>query len=341
MRNSSPHNHKAPVRVLFFVWGGIGNMVMALPAIDSAIGRNAQRKVMVAAQKPEMLELLYGRDLAGRLVVGSLDSLREILRFRPQAAINTVPSPRLRGGLWALLSGAGIRISPRQYAGPFINHPLSASGGHFSQMNHDLLPPLGIRERAEYSRLMINPAWDRPAEDLLRQLNIGAQHKLVGLHPGAGQAMKRWPLDNFAEVGRQLAKMGYRVIVLGGPEEVALAAEVARQIGSGAVSAAGRSGLGLVLALISRCRVVISNDSGLAHCSAALGVPTMTVFGPTDPEKCAPLGLRATFVRSNRSCAPCYRPPGFYGCRECPPPCLDIPPERVVNEVDILTKKNE
>lgn len=341
MRDASTHNHKAPVRVLFFVWGGIGNMVMALPAIDSAIGRNGQRKVMVAAQKPEMLELLYGRDLAGRLVMDSLDSFQNARRFGPQVAINTVPSPRLRGGLWALLSGAGIRISSRQFAGPFINHPLPDTRGHFSQMNHDLLSPLGIQERAEYPRLMVNPAWNRPAEDLLRQFNIGAQHKLAGLHPGAGQAMKRWSLGNFAEVGRQLAKRGYRIIVLGGPEEVLLAAEVARQIGSGAVSAAGRGGLGLALALISRCRVVISNDSGLAHCSAALGVPTVSVFGPTDPEKCAPLGPRATYIRSQRSCAPCYRPPGFYGCRECPPPCLDITPERLLTEVDKLTKKNE
>lgn len=340
MRDASTHNHKAPVRVLFFVWGGIGNMVMALPAIDSAIGRNGQRKVMVAAQKPEMLELLYGRDLAGRLVMDSLDSFQNARRFGPQVAINTVPSPRLRGGLWALLSGAGIRISSRQYAGPFINHPLPDARGHFLQMNHDLLSPLGIQKRAEYPTLMVNPAWDRPAEDLLRQFNIDTQLKLAGLHPGASQVMKRWSLGNFAEVGRQLAKRGYRIIVLGGPEEVLLAAEAARQIGSGAVSAAGWGGLGMALALSSRCRVMISNDSGLAHCSAALGIPTVTIFGPTDPAICGPLGPRTVAIRSTSLCSPCYHPPGRYRCGEYPPPCLDIPAKTVMEEALKLTGDN-
>lgn len=331
------HNSRALERVLFQVWGGIGNMVMALPAIDSAIGRNVRRQVMVAAQKPEMLDLLYGRDLAGKQVINTLKSVKTARSFRPQVAISTLPSPRLRGGLWALLSGAGIRISARQYAGPFGNYPLSVAWGHFSQMNHELLAPLGIHGKAEHPVLNIDPAWGQKAVKLMQQLEISPQEKLAGLHPGAGQAMKRWASGNFAEVGRQLAEREYRIIILGGPEEGPLAAEVARQIGSGAATAAGRGGLGLALALISRCRMVISNDSGLAHCSAALGIPTVSIFGPTDPEKCAPLGPLTAVVHPSPACAPCYGPPGRYLCRTCPPPCLNVLVDRVMEEVWRLT----
>jgi ADP-heptose:LPS heptosyltransferase len=235
-----------------------------------------------------------------------------------------------------LLSGADIRISARHYTGAFINHPVSVMPGHYSQMNHDLLAPLGISGRAACPVIDIDPAWEAKAAGLLAALKVEPQEKLAGLHPGAGQAGKRWGPGNFAAAGRQLADRGYRIVVLGGHEESDLAAGVAGDIGPRALSVAGRGGLGLALALMSRCRLVISNDSGLAHCSAALGIPTVAVFGPTDPAKCAPRGPRVGVVASGRRCAPCYRPPGRYLCRDCPPPCLDIPVGRVMEEAGRL-----
>jgi heptosyltransferase-2 len=159
-----------------------------------------------------------------------------------------------------------------------------------------------------------------------REANGLGTGRAVALAPGSVGASKRWTY--YPQAGRLLAEQGLDVWVTGGPGEKALAREVVAAGGERVrdlTSADLRNGI-LAMAAAS---LAISNDSGLMHVAAAIGTPTMGIFGPTSPDQWAPLnGLAATVQTSTRvPCQPCHRPV----CRINNHRCMrDIPAADVV-----------
>ena len=129
----------------------------------------------------------------------------------------------------------------------------------------------------------------------------------IALAPGSVGSGKRWTY--YGEAARLLAARGFDVWVVGGPGEKALAAEIVAAGGSGVRDLTGTDLRNGILAMAA-ASVAISNDSGLMHVAAALGTPTMGIFGPTSPYHWAPLnGLAATVVtKTHVPCQPCHRP---------------------------------
>jgi heptosyltransferase-2 len=140
-----------------------------------------------------------------------------------------------------------------------------------------------------------------------RQANGVGGGPAVALAPGSVGAGKRWPY--YGEAARLLAARGLDVWVVGGPGEKALATEIVATGGPTVRDLTGTDLRNGVLA-IAAANVAISNDSGLMHIAAALGTPTMGIFGPTDPYHWAPLnGLAATVqTKTEVPCQPCHRP---------------------------------
>ena len=129
----------------------------------------------------------------------------------------------------------------------------------------------------------------------------------VALAPGSVGAAKRWTY--YAEAARLLAQLGLDVWVVGGPDEKQLAAEIVAAGGPQVRDLTGTDLRNGILATAA-ASVVISNDSGLMHIAAAIGTPTMGIFGPTSPYHWAPLnGLAATIqTKTMVPCQPCHRP---------------------------------
>lgn len=144
-----------------------------------------------------------------------------------------------------------------------------------------------------------------------RFASLGVKLPVVGVSPGAAfGSAKRWLPERFAAVASKLAeKAGAAVAVFGSAAEQELCAEVARA--AGGRSLAGRTTLSEFIELTAACRFFLTNDSGAMHIASALGVPTATVFGPTNEKATGPLGELAMIVREPVDCAPC-------GLRECP-----------------------
>jgi heptosyltransferase-2 len=148
-----------------------------------------------------------------------------------------------------------------------------------------------------------------PSEEIARwrQAQGVSPGTAVALAPGSVGASKRWTY--YPEAARLLAERGLEVWVVGGPGEKALAAEIVAKGGPRVRDLTGTDLRNGVLAMAA-ASVAISNDSGLMHVAAALGTPTMGIFGPTSPYLWAPLnGLAATVVqdKSILSCQPCQR----------------------------------
>ena len=167
-----------------------------------------------------------------------------------------------------------------------------------------------------------------PAGDAARwqQANGLGDGPAVALAPGSVGASKRW--TSYPEAARCLAEKGLDVWVVGGPGEKALAADIVAAGGARVRDLTGTDLRNGILAMAA-ARLAISNDSGLMHIAAALGTPTMGIFGPTSPYLWAPLnGLAATVqTRTHVPCQPCHRPV----CRMNDHRCMrDIPASDVV-----------
>lgn len=137
----------------------------------------------------------------------------------------------------------------------------------------------------------------------------------IGVSPGAAfGSAKRWPPERFAEAAVEVAsKTGFGIALFGSAAERELCARVESLIGGRArvVNHAGRTSLREFIDLAAGCRVFLTNDSGAMHIASALGVPTVAVFGATDPEATGPAGGPACVVREPVECSPCL-------LRECP-----------------------
>jgi heptosyltransferase II len=144
----------------------------------------------------------------------------------------------------------------------------------------------------------------------------GDRRPVVALAPGAVGPAKRWTSTGYAALAQALLADGFAVWVLGGPSEKSLAAEIVGD--SGARDLTGHDLRDAAIALAG-ASVAVSNDSGLMHVAAALGTPTVAIFGPTSPWHWAPLNpLAATVVTNSKlSCQPCHRPVCRLGHHRC------------------------
>ena len=153
----------------------------------------------------------------------------------------------------------------------------------------------------------------------LAKFGISRETAWLGLNAGAEYgAAKRWPKERFVAAARDLQqRTGCGCLVFGGPGDAALAAEISAALHASGVVVhhlAGRTSLRELMALLTQCRVLLTNDSGPMHVAAALGVPVVVPFGSTSPELTGP-GLPGDplhrLIKSDAPCSPCFR-------RECP-----------------------
>ncbi len=138
----------------------------------------------------------------------------------------------------------------------------------------------------------------------------------VALLPGASRAVKAWPPERFAEVAAALRARGVPSLAIGG------AGDEARLAAVGAPVLPCDRSLGAVAAVLARAAVAVGNDSGLLHLAAAVGTPTVAVFGPTPPGRWAPAHGGDVVVTLDPPCGPC----SDHGARPCRQPrrfCLD------------------
>jgi len=171
---------------------------------------------------------------------------------------------------------------------------------------------------------------DREIAAWRQRLGLAEGRPLAAFAPGAVGPSKRWPASYFAETARRLAAQGFSVIVLGGPGETSLAAEIGA--GQGHVRDLTGADLRNAILGLAAADVAVSNDSGLLHVAAALGTPSIGIFGPTSPWHWAPLNPLAAVIETQTavSCRPCHKPTCRYGHHRC---MREIPPESVVAAV--------
>ncbi|MEM6312779.1 MAG: glycosyltransferase family 9 protein, partial [Planctomycetota bacterium] len=120
------------------------------------------------------------------------------------------------------------------------------------------------------------------------------------LIPGTNWATKRWPVEQFADLGKRLRCQGLTVVASGSPDERPLADAVGAD-----VNLAGQTSIKQLVTLLRNAAVAVTNDSGPMHIAAAVGTPLLAAFGPTDPRRTGPFARNDDVVRLPLPCAPC------------------------------------
>jgi heptosyltransferase-2 len=316
----------SPRSILIYSPSWIGDAVMSLGAVRSlrAAYRDAHIAVLTRPAVQDLYSgceavdeaLVYDRDGDHRGPRGFFRMARALRDRRFESAILFPNAFRAA----ALIFAAGV---PERcgYAtdgrGFLLTRPVAPQprpfGRHQVHYYLDLLRLLGIPAGPPDTRLTVTKAARERALLLLADEGHVAGEPLVGIHPGATNgSAKRWLPERFAGVVERLAEAHRaRVVVLGGSEERDLAREVAHHLTRPPFLLAGRTSLAELMGVLQSLSVLVANDSGPMHVAAALGVPTVAVFGPSDERETAPAGPSTRTVRQRVDCSPCL-------FKECP-----------------------
>jgi heptosyltransferase-2 len=164
-----------------------------------------------------------------------------------------------------------------------------------------------------FIQLRIPETHRQRAADFL--LSSGSRPHATRVAIGAGAAYgsaKCWPPSRFAELATQLqTQWDADVILFGAAAETDVSAAIASEMSKPPINLTGKTAIADLPALLSQCHVFIGNDSGAMHVAAAAGLPTVGIFGPTDPFGTAPVTPRRSIVRQQPYCSPCF-------LRRCP-----------------------
>ncbi|MDI7260254.1 MAG: glycosyltransferase family 9 protein [Thermodesulfobacteriota bacterium] len=218
----------------------------------------------------------------------------------------------LIGNLKRVSQGEILHINP---------FPKWDEGVHLSDHLLNQLTRCGIPVLESNPRLYLREEDREWGRDFWNKRGIASEErsKTIVLHPGSGSKKKVWPLKQFLSLFHYLqTRLGGKCLIILGPAE---GPEVQKALeereGPSPLLAKGFSLLQLA-SVMEGCRLFIGNDSGISHMAAALGLPTMAIFGPTDHRVWSPRGERVVVVRREVPCSPCSEE-RFFLCKgfEC------------------------
>lgn len=207
---------------------------------------------------------------------------------------------------------------------------------HVIQRYLSVLKPLGIHSIEYEMTLQLPTEVLTFASNFLRSHGVKEKDTIIALNPGTTWASKNWPTEYYTAVANALQNHGH-ILLCGGPAEELLGKAIEEQCKVPVINAINQTSLLQLAALISKCNVLVTGDTGPLHMGIALNVPTISLFGPTDPKKFGPLTGEHIVLQESMDCRPCHK-------KSCPRTHLNcmhsLSPERVITAVQmLLTKK--
>ena len=210
-----------------------------------------------------------------------------------QGAIRSAVLARLSGA-HEVFGAAEPRESP---ASLWYTRKAITRGAHVIEQNVSLVAALaGLKPDIPPPQLPRDPASETIVTEMLARESI---HDFAIINPGAGWGAKRWPAERYGQVAQALAREGIRTLINFGPDEQSLA-DAVRDASCG-TALAWKLSLSQLIALTRRARLFIGGDTGPMHLAAALQVPVVAIFGPTDPARNGPYGTQSTVLRNPAS----------------------------------------
>ncbi len=305
-------------RILIIKPSSLGDIVHALPTA-AALRRRCPSARVTWLAKREWAGVLEGNpDIDGVLAVdlsvaGWPAAIRAVRAGRFDLVVDL--QGLLRSAVLGWASGAPVRIgfaNGREGSPWFYTERVPVPNPAVHAVDRYLLVARHLGAQPERPDSLAFPLPRDPQAEswvgaLLQSEGVQAGTALAAVNPSARWVTKRWPAESFAAVADHLQeKVGARAVLIGGQAERSVGEEVIRRMQTRPIDLVGRTTVKELIALLRRLRVLVTNDSGPMHLAAALGVPVVALFGPTDPGRTGPYGAGHTVLRSGIPCSPCF-----------------------------------
>ncbi len=307
-------NLKDSPKILLVAQSGIGNLIMQYPAIKLlrqtfpaahitlwVAPRGTKTLALAMPEINSIIEAPIKQSVLAQMVL-----VHRLRQEKYDVGIVLSPGQHIKSAIYLFLAGIPIRIGETypflasKHSKLFLTNGVTPTHPHDLEINISLLESLNITLPAQPLRYSLSlPAeYTIQAEEYWISNNF-TKKPVIGFHLGSasGFAWKRWPVDYFIQLGQWLhTTYGATLLLFGGPDETDLKQQVVDALP--AITMPISNDLLATGALMKKCQLVVSNDSGLMHLAAALNAPVLGLFGPTDERKTGPRGINSHSLRA-------------------------------------------
>ena len=299
--------------ILLIHQGALGDLMLSLPALYS-LRRFYQQASWTMVGRPELLSLLHHRFYA--LEVKSIDQKdwaffyqeKMPLPRRFQDYLNSFERVYIFSSRYPDLLAGGLRRAGQESVFWLPSFPDLQKRMPVRSVQKKIFQSWGIPWIDAHRYLFPSDEDRKAGQDYLKQNNLDSLkgRSLWAIHPGSGSSHKNWPLDHFLNLASILFEQTKLLpFFIVGPAEINFHPDFPEAIMARGFSVVRDQPLTLLAGILSHCTGYLGNDSGISHLAAALGIPTIALFGPSDPNLWAPQGKKVKILTSATSCAPC------------------------------------
>jgi ADP-heptose:LPS heptosyltransferase len=289
-------------RVAYFIAGGIGDGIMAFPAVQALhrVLPGAELAIFVPPDKCEILQCIFEGYVIKPLTAAQLFSLI----FPASKSRYDIAFTNTIAAFWVRIELAAARCSAKSFGFRYPDEKPEDRGYTASQALVDTMHDI------DQNLSLVSTLLEFPVSESDRTFPAVAARRPLGnapsviIHAGAerGYEYKRWPIERFRVIIRKLIDDSCSVTVLAGPSEIAIGDAFAGMPVNVLVEPDART----LLSAFKNADLFIGNDSGPAHIAAFLGVPGITLIGPVNPVRTAPRGEHSRILYSKETCSPCH-----------------------------------
>lgn len=347
------------MRILVVKLADLGDVLTATPALRALRNSLPEAEIDVLVT-PQGQGVLTGSPYVDQVIVfpkslfdspagilnpaASLEAIKLFIKLRSRRydAVAVMHHLTTNWGAWkyaalSILSGARVRAGLDNGRGWFLTDRAPDDGfgaRHEVEYCVEVAKLLGAKEDLGPLELPLSESDKAFARELLPEGG-----PIIAIHPGSGaySPARRWPIEKFQALASILSERGAFLVIVGGPEEETIAAQVAQRVFGRCLNMAGVTSIKQLAALLADCGLFIGSDSGVIHVATAVGTPVVAIFGPSNhwawgPWYGKPPTTETLVLRSDIPCSPCFYVGLGLGSRfGCPPrTCLqEISPEQV------------
>jgi heptosyltransferase II len=328
--------------VLVLRFSAVGDVVLTAPALAALRAAWPNTKILFAVNAALAPIIAHNPHVDDVYALGSRDSALAVARWARQRGAGAVLDlhGKLKSRLirLALADLPAVSWTKRRFqdtvAVKLRLRPYHSDVRLADRYHHAVETLVGQSLPHAPLRFWTDPAETEPVSAILHSAGLRRGQPVLGMNPGANWATKRWPAERFAELARRVLAKGWQVAVNGSAEEAPLGAEILAAA-PGVIDLCGKLSLNQLGPFLARCTAFVANDTGPMHIARALGIPTLAIFGSTDPSMFSWTGHSYVF-NEQLPCAPC----SFYGRKRCPERhfrcLLDVTPEVVWEKLQPL-----
>lgn len=344
----------APKRILIIRTDRIGDVALSTPAIKAL--RNSYPLSYIAFMvRPYAKEIVEGNPYLDEVILYDKDGIHKgffstllfglhMRKKRFDTAI--ILHPTNRAHIIAFVAGIPNRIGLNRKLPYLLTKALDdekfRGEKHELEYTLDILRNIGVEVYDKSPYIPVKESNEESVDLKLIRKGVKSSDLLIAVHPGASCPSKRWPLERFASlIDRVKKSFNVCIVLVSGPDDIAQVTELKQKLNSDVVDISGETSVGELAALLKRCRLFISNDSGPVHIATAVGTPSIVVFGRKQPglspKRWGPIGKEDIVLYKDVGCEVCLAHNCKIGFK-----CLEaITVDDVFKAVEKLLSKNE